>query len=210
MPEEIKVEKTAEGIEVAPREETKKARAMWGMARTQIANLVKGVTKGYSHTLEIHGVGFRAALKGKDRCSCRSASATTSIHTIPTGVEVKVAGAKQEIIRSPASTSSSSGRSLPTSAPRARPSPTRARASATRASISSARKARRSEDAAMLHKLDQFDRRKRARAPLARQGAAGGRPRLSVFRSSKHIYAQVIDDAKGADGGCGLDAWRRS
>ena len=76
LPEEIEVEKTAAGIEVKPRDETKKARAMWGMARTQVANLVDGVTKGYSHTLEIHGVGFRAAMKGKDRCSCRSASAT--------------------------------------------------------------------------------------------------------------------------------------
>ena len=48
----------------------------------------------------------------------------------------------------------------------------------------------------MLHKLNQFDRRtRRVRRSLAEN--AGGRPRLSVFRSSKHIYAQVIDDEKG-------------
>ena len=48
----------------------------------------------------------------------------------------------------------------------------------------------------MLRKLNQFDRRtQRVRRTLA--GSSGGRPRLSVFRSSKHIYAQVIDDAKG-------------
>jgi large subunit ribosomal protein L18 len=48
----------------------------------------------------------------------------------------------------------------------------------------------------MLSKLSQFDRRaQRVRRSLAK--GAGGRPRLSVFRSSKHIYAQVIDDAKG-------------
>jgi large subunit ribosomal protein L18 len=48
----------------------------------------------------------------------------------------------------------------------------------------------------MLRKLNQFDRRaRRVRRSLA-TGAAG-RPRLSVFRSSKHIYAQVIDDANG-------------
>ena len=48
----------------------------------------------------------------------------------------------------------------------------------------------------MLHKLSQFDRRvKRVRRSLAKY--AGGRPRLSVFRSSKHIYAQIIDDLKG-------------
>jgi large subunit ribosomal protein L18 len=48
----------------------------------------------------------------------------------------------------------------------------------------------------MLGKMNQFDRRtQRVRRSLAKN--AGGRPRLSVFRSSKHIYAQVIDDAKG-------------
>jgi large subunit ribosomal protein L18 len=48
----------------------------------------------------------------------------------------------------------------------------------------------------MLRKMNQFDRRaQRVRRSLA--GNSGGRPRLSVFRSSKHIYAQLIDDAKG-------------
>ena len=46
----------------------------------------------------------------------------------------------------------------------------------------------------MLRKMTSFDKRKlRVRRSLTR----GGRPRLSVFRSSKHIYAQVIDDVKG-------------
>ena len=48
----------------------------------------------------------------------------------------------------------------------------------------------------MLGRLTQFERReRRVRGSLAKN--AGGRPRLSVFRSSKHIYAQVIDDAAG-------------
>ena len=42
---DLKVEKTAEGIEVTPREDTKMARSMWGMSRTQVANLIKGVTQ---------------------------------------------------------------------------------------------------------------------------------------------------------------------
>ena len=46
-PEEIEVKKGATGIEVKPREETKKAQSMWGMARTQILNLADGVTKFY-------------------------------------------------------------------------------------------------------------------------------------------------------------------
>jgi large subunit ribosomal protein L6 len=97
-PEEIAVEKAADGIAVKPREETKQARAMWGMARTQIVNLVDGVTKGYSHTLEIHGVGFRAAMKGKDSLTLQVGFSHDIVHKVPAGVEVKVAGAKQEIV----------------------------------------------------------------------------------------------------------------
>ena len=93
-----RVTKSAAGIEVKPREETQMARALWGMSRSQIANLLEGVTKGYAHTLEIHGVGFRAALKGKDTLQLQVGFSHDVIHTIPAGVDVKVAGAKQEII----------------------------------------------------------------------------------------------------------------
>ena len=97
-PEQVKVEKTAEGILVSMREDTGPARAMWGMTRTQIANLVEGVTNGYSRTLEIHGVGYRAALKGKDGLQLQVGYSHDVVHPIPAGVDVKVAGAKQEII----------------------------------------------------------------------------------------------------------------
>jgi len=98
VPENIKVEKTADGVAVTMREDTKKARAMWGMSRTMVQNLVKGVTDGYSHTLEIQGVGFRAAMKGKDQLTLSVGFSHEVNHKIPAGVEVKVAGAKQEII----------------------------------------------------------------------------------------------------------------
>ena len=97
-PEEIKVEKTAAGIEVAPTDETKKARAMWGMSRTMVANLIKGVTDGYTKTLEIHGVGFRAAMKGKDQLQLQVGYSHEVLHKIPAGVDVKVGGAKQDLI----------------------------------------------------------------------------------------------------------------
>jgi len=47
-----------------------------------------------------------------------------------------------------------------------------------------------------MAKLSLFDRRRR-RAHTALKARAGGRPRLSVHRSGKHIYAQIIDDAAG-------------
>ena len=96
---------------------------------------------------------------------------------------------------SPASTSSRSARSRPRSASSAGRSPTRARASSTRARRSSARKARRSKGP---WPCDQHPRpAHRTRPPRRFARPAHGRPRLSVFRSSKHIYAQVIDDAAG-------------
>jgi large subunit ribosomal protein L6 len=97
-PDQIKVAKTADGIEVTLGEESKRSRAMWGMARTQIMNLIEGVTKGYTETLEIHGVGFRAAMKGKDGLQLQIGYSHDVEHRIPSGVEVKVGGAKQEII----------------------------------------------------------------------------------------------------------------
>jgi large subunit ribosomal protein L6 len=53
-------------VKVDPRNETKRARAMWGTSRTLVSNLVTGVTKGFERKLEITGVGYRAALQGKN------------------------------------------------------------------------------------------------------------------------------------------------
>jgi large subunit ribosomal protein L6 len=95
-PDEIKVEKTADGIEVSPRDDSKKARAMWGMSRTMVQNLIKGVTDGYSHTLEIHGVGFKASMKGKDMLTLSVGYSHDVNIKVPAGVDVKVGGAKQD------------------------------------------------------------------------------------------------------------------
>jgi large subunit ribosomal protein L6 len=97
-PDQLKVEKTADGVEVSMREDTKTARAMWGMSRTQVVNLIDGVTKGYSHTLEIQGVGYRASMKGKDTLQLLVGYSHEVLHKVPAGVDVKIGGAKQELI----------------------------------------------------------------------------------------------------------------
>jgi large subunit ribosomal protein L6 len=53
-------------IKIDPRSETKRARSQWGTARTLVNNLMSGVTKGFERKLEITGVGFRAAVQGKN------------------------------------------------------------------------------------------------------------------------------------------------
>ncbi len=58
----IAVEENA--VSVTPRGTSKRARQQWGMSRTQVANLVQGVTGGFKKDLEIRGVGYRAALQG--------------------------------------------------------------------------------------------------------------------------------------------------
>jgi large subunit ribosomal protein L6 len=66
LPDDVEVKMDAGAVKVDPRNETKRARAMWGTSRTLVSNLVTGVTKGFEKKLEITGVGFRAALQGKN------------------------------------------------------------------------------------------------------------------------------------------------
>lgn len=60
----VKIEFADGEIRVSPVDESRRARAMYGTARSIIANMVDGVVDGYSKKLEIEGVGFRAAVKG--------------------------------------------------------------------------------------------------------------------------------------------------
>jgi large subunit ribosomal protein L6 len=63
--DEISYTVDGDGILVKPANDTKQARAFWGMQRTLVQNLVTGVTEGFTKTLEITGVGYRANAQGK-------------------------------------------------------------------------------------------------------------------------------------------------
>ena len=65
-PDDVSVVQQDNAITVDPRNETKRARALWGTARAQINNIVVGVTTGFEKKLEITGVGYRAAVQGKN------------------------------------------------------------------------------------------------------------------------------------------------
>src|SRR5277367_6561725 len=64
--DDVAVKLEAGQIKVDPRAETKRARSQWGTSRTLVANLIAGVTKGFEQRLEINGVGYRAAMQGKN------------------------------------------------------------------------------------------------------------------------------------------------
>ena len=53
-------------ITIALRRDDRRARSMWGTSRTNVNNMVQGVATGFSETLEINGVGYRAAVQGKE------------------------------------------------------------------------------------------------------------------------------------------------
>jgi large subunit ribosomal protein L6 len=65
MVDEVTYDVQADSIGVQPANETKRARAFWGMQRTMVQNLVTGVTEGFSKKLLITGVGYRANAQGK-------------------------------------------------------------------------------------------------------------------------------------------------
>jgi large subunit ribosomal protein L6 len=77
------------GIKVDPKDKSKLARSSWGMSRTLVANLVTGVTVGYTKSLEITGVGYRAALNGK-ALQLNLGYSHDVIYDVPAGIEIKV------------------------------------------------------------------------------------------------------------------------
>lgn len=64
--DEVLVKLEDGSITVEPRDESKDARSKWGMSRTQIVNIIEGVRAGFEKKLEISGVGYRAAMQGKN------------------------------------------------------------------------------------------------------------------------------------------------
>jgi large subunit ribosomal protein L6 len=89
LPSEVEV-KVADGkVAVAMRHETSRARVLWGTTRNNINNMVKGVTDGFKEVLEIEGVGFRAALAGKDLVLQIGFSHEVK-YPVPEGITIKV------------------------------------------------------------------------------------------------------------------------
>ncbi|MCR4267647.1 50S ribosomal protein L6 [Nitratireductor sp. ZSWI3] len=64
--DEVLVKLEDGAVSVDPRDQSKDARSKWGMSRTQISNILQGVKDGFEKKLEINGVGYRAAMQGKN------------------------------------------------------------------------------------------------------------------------------------------------
>jgi large subunit ribosomal protein L6 len=88
MREEISYDVSEEGISVQPANETKQARAFWGMQRTLVQNLVTGVSEGFTKVLEITGVGYRATAQGKNLRLQLGYSHDVNVD-VPEGIEIR-------------------------------------------------------------------------------------------------------------------------
>lgn len=87
LPAEVAVQADASAITVTPRKEMERAPAMWGLSRTLVNNLVVGVTAGFSQKLEIQGVGYRAAVQGKN-LNLQLGFSHDVIYPIPAGITI--------------------------------------------------------------------------------------------------------------------------
>ena len=86
-PKEVGVTVEGNVVHVTPLGEDKRSRAMWGTTRAQVQNLVIGVTKGFEKKLEINGVGYKAAIAGKNLQLSLGFSHDV-IYPIPAGVTI--------------------------------------------------------------------------------------------------------------------------
>ncbi len=88
LADEVSIEFTDGKVVVRPRDDSKRARMMWGMGRSLVSNLVRGVSEGFTRDLEIEGVGYRAAVQGKDLVLSLGFSHEVR-YPIPQGITVK-------------------------------------------------------------------------------------------------------------------------
>ena len=84
---EVKASQQGGAIAIGVRDDSDRARAMWGMSRTLVANMLRGVANGFTTDLEIVGVGFRAAIEGKN-LKLQLGFSHDVMYSIPEGVKI--------------------------------------------------------------------------------------------------------------------------
>jgi large subunit ribosomal protein L6 len=92
-------------LTLAPRDDSQRARSMWGLSRTLVANMVQGVTDGFEQTLELVGVGYRAALKGSNLSLQLGFSHDVDVappegvtFVVPKQTEIKISGIDKQAV----------------------------------------------------------------------------------------------------------------
>jgi large subunit ribosomal protein L6 len=103
--EEVEIKQEDGVLTLSPRDDSQRARSMWGLSRTLVGNMVDGVTKGYEETLELVGVGYRAAMKGNALSMQLGFSHDVDIpapqgisFAVPKQTEIKISGIDKQLV----------------------------------------------------------------------------------------------------------------
>ena len=103
--DEIELRQEGADLIMSPRDDSKRAASMWGLSRTLVNNMVVGVTTGYEQTLELVGVGYRAAMKGQALSMQLGFSHDVDIpapqgvtFAVPKQTEVKISGIDKQLV----------------------------------------------------------------------------------------------------------------
>ncbi len=165
-------------------------RALHGLTRSLVANMVEGVTTGFTKRLEIQGVGYRAVLKGKDLELALGYSHPVPIKA-PDGIEFEVPQPTRIVVKG---NSKQHGRrdrrehpqEAPAGALQGQGHPLRGRVRGP--------EGRQARMTVVTKNKARLKRRRRVRAKVV---GTAERPRISVFRSNRGIQAQLVDDLAG-------------
>jgi large subunit ribosomal protein L6 len=105
VPEDIEIRQEGAELTLAKRQDTARAQAMWGLSRTLLNNMVVGVSAGYERTLELVGVGYRAAMKGQALSLQLGFSHDVDLpapagvtFAVPKQTEIKISGIDKQVV----------------------------------------------------------------------------------------------------------------
>ena len=105
LPEEIQVKQEGAELLLTKAVESTRAQAMWGLSRTLVSNMVEGVTTGFEKTLELVGVGYRAAMKGDALSMQLGFSHDVDVpppagitFVVPKQTEIKISGIDKQVV----------------------------------------------------------------------------------------------------------------
>jgi len=87
--DEVEVSQEGNAVRVLPRQGSRRGRTMWGMQRTLVSNMVEGVSNGFTVTLELVGVGYRAAVQG-DELILQLGFSHEVRYPVPKGIQISV------------------------------------------------------------------------------------------------------------------------
>jgi len=105
LAEEVEIKQEGAELLLTKHDDTTRAQAMWGLSRTLIANMVQGVTDGFEKSLELVGVGYRAAMKGNALSMQLGFSHEVDVpppagitFAVPKQTEIKISGIDKQVV----------------------------------------------------------------------------------------------------------------